>query len=457
MIDTCDPKIAGWSEDGETFVVKDPTVFEQSIIPQFFKHSKFSSFVRVRSQSIRWPLLVIFGSFSQFLTSSFHLASYSSFVSMLQQLNFYSFRKVKYHDSLRIDPEVEKETANYWKFKHEFFQRGKPHLLTSIKRMQGPSKDGTTAAVGSGSQIVQPDHVVSNSKVNNDTVAEVQSLKLRIEEMTKNIHELTAMVKVVSLRQEENRDDNSGSSVGYKRKKVSVEAASAATDPTMFGDDAYAYAQDGDIRPDEMISSMDLDEIIALPVASMPSIPESVAPVRQASSSSTQVSDLEFVETLFTAFKDDQSGDYDDGLIQEADLPFQPSQHDSNRPDPELMRRLSDALMLLPKETQEMIVNRLIAAITSTDFVASVAAAASSKPPAVASSVDDKVVVEKIVDDAPQTEGEEDRAPYPLAAATLAALLKHYSSKLQRGESTSSAAAKGGAVTKSIPVIPVHA
>lgn len=48
MIDTCDPSIAGWSDDGETFVVKDPTRFEQTIIPQFFKHSKFSSFVRVR-------------------------------------------------------------------------------------------------------------------------------------------------------------------------------------------------------------------------------------------------------------------------------------------------------------------------------------------------------------------------------------------------------------------------
>jgi HSF-type DNA-binding len=49
MIDTCPANVAGWSEDGETFVVKDPTCFEQSIIPQFFKHSKFSSFVRVRT------------------------------------------------------------------------------------------------------------------------------------------------------------------------------------------------------------------------------------------------------------------------------------------------------------------------------------------------------------------------------------------------------------------------
>ena len=47
MIDTCDPKIACWSNDGKTFVVKDPNKFESSIIPQFFKHNKFTSFVRV--------------------------------------------------------------------------------------------------------------------------------------------------------------------------------------------------------------------------------------------------------------------------------------------------------------------------------------------------------------------------------------------------------------------------
>lgn len=49
MVDTCDPTVACWSEDGETFVVKNPEKFEKQIIPQFFKHSKFSSFVRVSS------------------------------------------------------------------------------------------------------------------------------------------------------------------------------------------------------------------------------------------------------------------------------------------------------------------------------------------------------------------------------------------------------------------------
>merc|ERR1712159_70885 len=74
MIDTCDPTIACWSEDGETFVVKDPNKFEQQIIPQFFKHSKFSSFVR--------------------------------------QLNFYAFRKIKYADGAGPNDECSVSSRN---------------------------------------------------------------------------------------------------------------------------------------------------------------------------------------------------------------------------------------------------------------------------------------------------------------------------------------------------------
>ena len=37
MIDTCDPSIATWSEDGLAFVVKDTEKFASEIIPQFFK------------------------------------------------------------------------------------------------------------------------------------------------------------------------------------------------------------------------------------------------------------------------------------------------------------------------------------------------------------------------------------------------------------------------------------
>jgi HSF-type DNA-binding len=52
MIESCDAEIAGWDEDGLTFTVKDPVRFETEIIPQFFKHSKFTSFVRVSNNMI---------------------------------------------------------------------------------------------------------------------------------------------------------------------------------------------------------------------------------------------------------------------------------------------------------------------------------------------------------------------------------------------------------------------
>jgi len=93
MIDTTDPDIATWSADGTTFLIKDPERLASEVIPLFFKHNKFSSFVR--------------------------------------QLNFYGFRKVK------IDPfklNLTPEESRSWRFRHEFFIRGSPCLLRKIRR-----------------------------------------------------------------------------------------------------------------------------------------------------------------------------------------------------------------------------------------------------------------------------------------------------------------------------------
>jgi hypothetical protein len=49
MVDEVDSKICEWHEDGKSFIIKDQKAFEKVIIPQFFKHSKIASFVRVSS------------------------------------------------------------------------------------------------------------------------------------------------------------------------------------------------------------------------------------------------------------------------------------------------------------------------------------------------------------------------------------------------------------------------
>jgi len=94
MIEKCDQSIATWSVNGDNFVVKHVEKFASSVLPQYFKHSNFSSFAR--------------------------------------QLNFYGFRKLKAEPILTADYDA--RTASYVRFYHEKFQKDKPELLVHIKR-----------------------------------------------------------------------------------------------------------------------------------------------------------------------------------------------------------------------------------------------------------------------------------------------------------------------------------
>ena len=78
-------EIVSWSEDGKSFTIHDPHRFEQSILPNYFKHNNLCSFVR--------------------------------------QLNTYGFRKIT-TDILSGGQE----------FAHESFQRDYPDVLSEVVR-----------------------------------------------------------------------------------------------------------------------------------------------------------------------------------------------------------------------------------------------------------------------------------------------------------------------------------
>ena len=309
-------------------------------------------------------------------------------------------------------------------------------MLVHIKRTPNGKGSGAITSSSAATSEAKPPEISSSSTLISTVSAvvsqvdksEVQTLKKRIDEMTKNMDALAEMVQKVSLQQQQAESELPG----LKRKKLTSEEPIALQIPL----------------PDGVFSApmMDLDDMPLMDgVGTIELSPPAPVPLTESRESS--LDENEFVDQLFTAFHEDEGllGSLD-GSASSLEEPttlaigsFSASH--SNRPDPELMKRLSDALELLPKETQEMIVNRLIAAITSTDFLA------------LGMPCDLK-------------EQHQSPMPTPLAAATFAALLQHYTNQIKesnnrkKGVPSSSEEAQSSAkkhLQKTIPVIPVHA
>ncbi|KAF4034522.1 HSF-type DNA-binding [Phytophthora infestans] len=162
LLERCPPDLASWTAKGDSFVVKQPAAFAEHVIPTYFKHRKFSSFVR--------------------------------------QLNLYGFRKVRTTSTSTVE-EAEEEDASpkdWWEFRHERFVRGRRDLLCEIRR-RSPS-DARTSTPVSGTPVERVEF--------EELRAEVSGLREEMHKMQRTNQQLNGLLQ--NLLQRFSGSENDG-------------------------------------------------------------------------------------------------------------------------------------------------------------------------------------------------------------------------------------------------------
>jgi hypothetical protein len=302
--------------------------------------------------------------------------------------------------------------------------------------------------------------------------SEVLKLQQKLEEMTKNMDALTEMVQKVSLQQQQQQGQSSASTcvdenknqMNHNKRKKTEQVVADMPDPMLSNMmvDLDVAMEDDDLLPiPDIAVSSNRDLLLPNPPSESIGLSSIRATTnttfsRQNSNAST---DSDFVDQIFSAFNNDEEFlelECNSDMIMAVTQPTTTLTETSakNRPDPELMQRLGEALELLPKSTQELIINRLIDAILNTEGLHQ--SAAEKDMPLQTTKNMPPLVVDEI------TTAAATPAPKPLglAAATFQALLEHYSSQ-NSNEKTSTKQSKHShgkqQHPKCIPVIPVHA
>ncbi|KAG6618752.1 Heat shock factor protein 2 [Phytophthora cinnamomi] len=128
--------VCGWNANGDTIIVSQLEAFVALVLPRFFKHRNFPSFVR--------------------------------------QLNLYGFHKTVL-DSKRLE------------FQHPFFKRGRPDLLHNIKRKVSSSSHHNQQLVSSSLQNSRLD---AHREISDTLLREMKELRQRSDAMEKRLREL---------------------------------------------------------------------------------------------------------------------------------------------------------------------------------------------------------------------------------------------------------------------------
>ncbi|CEG46219.1 hsf-type dna [Plasmopara halstedii] len=192
LLERCPSDVASWTIKGDSFVVKQPAVFAEHVIPTYFKHRKFSSFVR--------------------------------------QLNLYGFRKVRATsasaliDDIETGVEEDASPKDWWEFRHERFVRGRRDLLCEIRR-RSPSDTRVSTPLGIGIPVERVEF--------DELRVEVSGLREEMQKIQRTNEHLTSLLQNLlqrfsrsepdggfnSSRQEFNQTPNFGTSPSVARSQ----------------------------------------------------------------------------------------------------------------------------------------------------------------------------------------------------------------------------------------------
>ncbi|KAG2237615.1 hypothetical protein INT48_004518 [Thamnidium elegans] len=149
-----------WVDNGQVICVPNASNFSKAILPKYFKHSNWQSFVR--------------------------------------QLNLYGFRKV-YRLNLSYDDTVEKRAV--WQFKHDCFRKDNTEKLCEIKRRTAkPNQDQQRDQEADSSDQQHKSDYTSESI--EQTLSEFSDRLDRVDKKRKDLWEQTVELNRVQAKQQ---------------------------------------------------------------------------------------------------------------------------------------------------------------------------------------------------------------------------------------------------------------